>query len=75
MSCGCTVISTPIPHAVEMLSDEYGILLTKFDDAKSLEAILCENKSKGLLWVKMLFSQSRTSWEILQFNTDCYSIN
>jgi hypothetical protein len=37
MSCGCTVISTPIPHAVEMLAQSTGILLNKFDDSKSLK--------------------------------------
>jgi glycosyltransferase involved in cell wall biosynthesis len=38
---GCTVISTPIPHAVEMLAQSTGILLNKFDDSEEFkEAIL-----------------------------------
>jgi glycosyltransferase involved in cell wall biosynthesis len=65
MSCGCTVISTPIPHAVEMLAQSTGILLNKFDDSEFKEAILwlIENKEQRLVWAKC-FSQSHvTSWE------------
>ncbi|MEZ7500128.1 glycosyltransferase [Flavobacterium sp. Arc3] len=67
MSCGCTVISTPIPHAVEMLSDSTGILLTKFDDSEEFkEAILrlIENKEQRINMGKNAFSESHsTSWE------------
>jgi glycosyltransferase involved in cell wall biosynthesis len=67
MSCGCTVISTPIPHAVEMLSDSTGILLTKFDDSEEFrEAILrlIENKEQRIIIGKNAFSESHsTSWE------------
>jgi hypothetical protein len=34
MSCGCTVISTPIPHVVT--STEY-YLLNKFDDSEEFK--------------------------------------
>ena len=30
MSCGCAVISTPIPHSVEILNDSLGVLLDEF---------------------------------------------
>jgi glycosyltransferase involved in cell wall biosynthesis len=63
MSCGCTVISTPIPHAVEMLSDDTGILLTKLMTLTNLEAILCENKEQRVTMGKNAFRQSGTSWE------------
>ncbi|CAM2888439.1 glycosyltransferase [Flavobacterium frigoris] len=66
MSCGCTVISTPIPHAVEMLAQSTGVLLTKFDDSEEFkEAIvwLIENKEKRVSMGKNAFSQSHvTSW-------------
>jgi glycosyltransferase involved in cell wall biosynthesis len=66
MSCGCTVISTPIPHAVEMLDQSTGILLNKFDDsAEFKEAIvwLIENKEERISMGKNAFSQSHvTSW-------------
>jgi glycosyltransferase involved in cell wall biosynthesis len=66
MSCGCTVISTPIPHAVEMLEQSTGILLNKFDDsAEFKEAIvwLIENKEERINMGKNAFSQSHvTSW-------------
>jgi glycosyltransferase involved in cell wall biosynthesis len=56
-----TVISTPIPHAVEMLAQSTGILLNKFDDSEEFkEAILwlIENKEE-LVWARMLFAVSR----------------
>jgi glycosyltransferase involved in cell wall biosynthesis len=66
MSCGCTVISTPIPHSVEMLTKTTGILLSKFDDSEEFkEAImrLIENKEERVSMGKNAFSQSHvTSW-------------
>jgi hypothetical protein len=61
MSCG-TVISTPIPHAVEMLAQSTGILLNKFDDSKSLKKRyygLLKIKKNELVWARMLFAVSR----------------
>jgi glycosyltransferase involved in cell wall biosynthesis len=58
MSCGCTVISTPIPHAVEMLAQSTGILLNKFDDSEEFkEAILwlIENKEERVSMGKNAF--------------------
>ena len=36
MSCGCAVISTPIPHAKEVLSNNSGIIID-FGNSKQLE--------------------------------------
>jgi glycosyltransferase involved in cell wall biosynthesis len=36
ISCGCPVISTPIPHASELLKDDGGIIID-FEDSKQLE--------------------------------------
>ncbi|MFM9986702.1 MAG: glycosyltransferase [Flavobacteriales bacterium] len=35
VSCGCPVISTPIPHALEVLKDDGGIIID-FEDSKQL---------------------------------------
>jgi hypothetical protein len=67
LSCGCTVISTPIPHALEALQDGKGILLKAFDNPKEFQdAILqlVENKEKRIAMGRNAYSQSRaTSWE------------
>jgi glycosyltransferase involved in cell wall biosynthesis len=55
MSCGCTVISTPIPHAN---ANRVGILLNKFDDSEEFkEAILwlIENKEERVSMGKNAF--------------------
>jgi glycosyltransferase involved in cell wall biosynthesis len=65
MSCGCTVISTPIPHAVEMLAQSTGILLNKFDDSEEFKEAyygLLKIKKNELVWARMLFAVSRNLW-------------
>jgi hypothetical protein len=59
MSCGCTVISTPIPHAVEMLAQSTGILLNKFDDSEEFRRLWLKIKKNELVWARMLFAVSR----------------
>ena len=39
MSTGCPVISTPFPHAKELINDSNGILLNDFNDPKQLPEI------------------------------------
>jgi glycosyltransferase involved in cell wall biosynthesis len=67
MSCGCAVISTPIPHAVEVLVDGNGILLKHFDRPKEFkQAILrlIENKEERIAMGRNAFSMSHaTTWE------------
>ncbi len=36
MSCGCPIISTPMPHAQEMLKAHMGVLLEKFDQSDEI---------------------------------------
>lgn len=51
MSCGCAIISTPIPHAVESLNSETGILLSGFDEPSQFQNAILElvvNKEKRL---------------------------
>ncbi len=35
ISCGCPVVSTPIPHALEVLNEDLGIIID-FEDPKQL---------------------------------------
>ncbi|PWA05051.1 glycosyltransferase [Flavobacterium psychrotolerans] len=67
MSCGCAVISTPIPHAVESLTDGNGILLDNFDKPKEFEKAilkLIKNKEARITMGKNAFSLAHaTSWE------------
>ena len=51
MSCGCAIISTPIPHAIEVLNPGIGILLNEFNNSEEFQnAILelVENNEKRL---------------------------
>ncbi len=49
MSCGCPIISTPMPHAQEMLRDDTGILLKDFNQPKQIaEAAIKILSDEGL---------------------------
>ncbi|MFV8326323.1 glycosyltransferase [Flavobacterium sp. ZS1P14] len=67
MSCGCAVVSTPIPHAVESLVNGNGILLNGFDkpeEFKKAILYLIENKEERVTIGKNAFSLAHaTTWE------------
>ncbi|MNX35966.1 Spore coat protein SA [compost metagenome] len=67
MSCGCAVISTPIPHAIETLNDGNGILLKEFGNHREFQKAilqLIENKDQRIAMGKNAFSLSHaTNWE------------
>jgi glycosyltransferase involved in cell wall biosynthesis len=67
MSCGCAIISTPIPHAIEDLNTGIGILLHEFDKPKEFQnAILelVENKEKRLEMGRNGYALTHeTTWE------------
>lgn len=67
LSCGCAVISTPIPHALEALEDGNGILLKAFDNPQEFQKAiqeLIENKEKRVAMGKNAYSLSHsTIWE------------
>ena len=67
MSAGCPVISTPIPHAKELIDDSNGILLNTFHDPYPFQKAileLIENKNKRVELGKNAFSKMRaTSWQ------------
>ncbi|MDZ4330937.1 MAG: glycosyltransferase [Flavobacterium sp.] len=67
MSCGCTVVSTPIPLAVEELVNGNGILLNSFENSEEFKnaiVYLIENKEERIAMGKNAFSLSHaTNWE------------
>lgn len=67
MSCGCAVISTPIPHAVEALKEGNGILLNGFDKPEEFQKAilkLIESKEERIAMGKNAYSLSHaTTWE------------
>lgn len=67
LSCGCAVISTPIPHAMEALADGNGILLKEFNNSLEFQETilnLVENKNKRIEMGRNAYSSSHaTIWE------------
>jgi glycosyltransferase involved in cell wall biosynthesis len=67
MSTGCPVVSTPIPHANELIDDSNGILLKGFHDPTQFQKAilyLIENKKERIKMGKNAFSKMRaTSWQ------------
>jgi len=66
VSCGCPILSTPIPHAREVLQEGQGLLFD-FGDSKQLAEKMNELlKDEDLLEsmkMKSLHSSSATSWD------------
>lgn len=66
MSCGCPIISTPIPHAKEMLTDETGII---FDFRNSIQLasatikLLNNNHLRKNIGINTLHKIAPTVWE------------
>lgn len=67
MSCGCAIVSNPIPHAKEILKKDKGILLKNFNNTKDFQkAILYlqDHKEERLAIAKNAFVKSfASSWE------------
>jgi glycosyltransferase involved in cell wall biosynthesis len=66
MSCGCAIISTPIPHAKEVLSDNSGIII-EFRNSKQLETavirLLNDEELRTRISINSLQKTTSTSWE------------
>ena len=66
ISCGCPIVSTPIPHALEVLKEDTGIIID-FEAPKQLAAAvntLLENETKReKLRSKSLEKMAPTAWE------------
>jgi hypothetical protein len=67
MSCGCPVISTPIPHSKECLDPATGILLNEFENPEEISDALIDLLSQPMMALKMgrnAFSKMRAnSWQ------------
>jgi glycosyltransferase involved in cell wall biosynthesis len=67
MSCGCAVISTPIPHAIEALNSGVGTLLSEFENPEEFQNTilnLVENKEKRLEMGRNGYALTHeTTWE------------
>jgi glycosyltransferase involved in cell wall biosynthesis len=66
MSCGCPIISTPIPHALEVLCDDTGILIDFQQSAQLAAAVnlLMSNETlRAAFSMNTLQSVVPTSWE------------
>ena len=66
ISCGCPIISTPIPHAVEVLKDNSGIIIN-FEDFKQLglevNNLLENNQHRKNISLNGLHKIAPHSWE------------
>jgi hypothetical protein len=66
ISCGCPVISTPIPHAVEILNDGNGILFD-FEDsdqlAKSVIHLLDDDLARETISNNSFHKMAETAWQ------------
>ncbi|MBW8523777.1 glycosyltransferase [Chryseobacterium chendengshani] len=66
ISCGCPIISTPIPHAVEVLKKETGIIID-FESPKQLanevNKVLKNEQIQELLRTNALEKMAPTAWE------------
>lgn len=66
MSCGCPIISTPIPHAKELLTEDTGILFdfkNSVQLAKSVNLLLTDDELRKSITTNTLQKIISTSWE------------
>lgn len=66
MSCGCAVVSTPIPHAKEVLKDDAGIIID-FEQpvqlATAVNSLLANHKLRTDISNNALHRMASTAWE------------
>ncbi|MCI3936315.1 glycosyltransferase [Chryseobacterium aahli] len=66
ISCGCPIISTPIPHAVEVLKKETGIIIdfeSPIQLATEVNKVLKNEQIQELLKTNALEKMASTAWE------------
>lgn len=66
LSCGCPIISTPIPHALEVLETENGIIFDFGDStalSKAIISLLSNEELRKKIGSKGLGRMAVTSWE------------
>lgn len=66
ISCGCPIIATPIPHALELLNDDAGIIFN-FDDSDQLAIetnhLLTDENLRTQMKLAGLQKTAATAWE------------
>lgn len=66
LSCGCPIIATPIPHALELLKDKSG-LIVDFKDSSGLaiaaNKLLGSEKRRSRMRIAGLQKTAATAWE------------
>lgn len=66
ISCGCPVISTPIPHALEVLKDDAGIIID-FENpkqiVKAVNNLLKNDQLRKKMSSNALYQMASTAWE------------
>ena len=66
ISCGCPIVSTPIPHAVEVLKGDVGIIFD-FQDSKQLaqevNTLLADDKLRKDISLNGLHKTAPNAWE------------
>ena len=66
LSCGCAIVSTPIPHALEVLKNDTGIIIDFENSVQLTTAVkkLLGNKSlRKLISINGVHTISPTAWE------------
>lgn len=66
ISCGCPIIATPIPHAIELLSDDSGIIFDFKDSVKLAAAtnrLLADERLRSKMRIIGLQKTAATAWE------------
>ncbi len=66
VSCGCPVISTPIPHAKEVLSNDNGIIVDFGDStqfAKAINSLLADEVLRAAISSNSFHVMASTAWQ------------
>jgi len=66
LSCGCPIIATPIPHALELLRDNTGIIFDFNNSeqlAKAANSLLSNEKLRAHMGVSGMQKTASTAWE------------
>jgi len=66
MSCGCPIISTPIPHAMEVLTEDTGIIIDFGNSEQLAEGViklLNDNALRSSIRINTLQKIVSTAWE------------
>ncbi|MEH6406521.1 MAG: glycosyltransferase, partial [Leeuwenhoekiella sp.] len=66
LSCGCPIISTPIPHVLEVLTSETGIVIDFQDPvhlAQSVIKLLSDTHLRNNMSLNAMHASASTAWE------------